>query len=219
MPNDPQGAKLPWQGPPWSPAITSALAPLRAAFRSAYASPDSLDWPEQIGFGPSKLGHRSRGQAAPPATTPAKHCLRRPEQTTIRAQGCGPSRTRIALAPGDTLNRRRRGGARTARSCGAIRDALVDRLGSQPRHSLPSGGLPHGRRHSQVTTKTKPPCSCRRQYRRQRPSPASTGVRLNEPPWCRSPAPVCSLPEATKWRPGPSSIKACYAPAAAARSA
>ena len=58
------------------------------------------------------------------------------KQSTIRAQGCGASRTRIALAPGDTLTRRRRGLMAGIRSGGDGQDMAL--AAAAPRNRAPS---------------------------------------------------------------------------------
>lgn len=107
---------------PWCPCQPPPGAPTPA--RTALIDPSELGL-TRANWATAAAGKPLR----PPQPQPSTACGGQ-EKSTIRAQGCGPSRTRIALAPGDTLTHRRRG-AYGLLDGGAIRGDAV-RLAGGP---------------------------------------------------------------------------------------
>ena len=86
------------------------------------------------------------------------------------------------------------------------------------REALAPGDTLHCRRRglrgAQLRSDTTP--TRQRSHWRQDAKLASTDVRPQESPWCRSPSPVCSPPATRRSRSGPGSIRLCSAQASSA---
>jgi hypothetical protein len=120
-PNQPQGdptstprptLKPQYSAPPSAPGAATPLQKPQPLTPSRSSSPPSRGRRPS----PASPHHHQPNEATAAAGKPPRWPEPQPstpgggkKQSTIRAQGCGVSRTRIALAPGDTLPRRRRG--------------------------------------------------------------------------------------------------------------